>query len=304
MRSLLKKAFSGTPDNVLRPIRDIIRKNGNREFPLYQIVEHFKGNTKSIIFTNDDIDEYLLKLKYGKTETLSTLMLLYPSLDFNNVFHVDHMYPKSKFTNRFLKSKGITEDKIDLYKEKVNSICNLQLIAAIPNIEKQNKDFDEWFNEINPDETYAYHYREIHYLPDMEYSYDNFLMFIEKRQELLRNALKKVLLMPIESSGDEIGEDNNIIEYPQQDDAIDENGVVVDILEEKKDPIIGQVVIHKVFGEGVILSYNDKYITVQFDTGKKPFIYPDAFKSFLKAKDPDFQEKLINGLALRSDLGK
>ena len=129
-------------------------------------------------------------------------------------------------------------------------------------------------------------------------------MFIEKRQELLRNALKKVLLMPIESSGDEIGEDNNIIEYPQQDDAIDENGVVVDILEEKKDPIIGQVVIHKVFGEGVILSYNDKYITVQFDTGKKPFIYPDAFKSFLKAKDPDFQEKLINGLALRSDLGK
>ena len=95
--TLLKKVFSGQPDNVIRPIRDIIRENGNNEFPITEIIDKFKGTNKSIQFTEDDIDEYLLKLKYGKSETLSVLMLLYPSLDFSNKFHEDHMYPRSKF---------------------------------------------------------------------------------------------------------------------------------------------------------------------------------------------------------------
>lgn len=100
--TLLKKVFSGQPDNVIRPIRDIIRENGNNEFPITEIIDKFKGTNKSIQFTEDDIDEYLLKLRYGKSETLSVLMLLYPSLDFSNKFHEDHMYPRSKFKKSYL----------------------------------------------------------------------------------------------------------------------------------------------------------------------------------------------------------
>ena len=302
IRSLLKKAFSGSPDNVIRPIRDIIRQNGMKEFPLYKIVEHFKGNSKSIIFTNDDIDEYLLKLKYGKMETLSTLMLLYPSLDFNNNFHVDHMYPKSKFTNRFLKSKGIPEDKIDVYKEKANSICNLQLIAAIPNIEKQNKDFQEWFDEMYSDKDAAYYYRSMNYLPDMEYSYSNFLLFIAERQKLLKETLSRVLLTQLEEDNEELNDDVNKDENTGNDtdeQLIDENGVIIEPVQETEDSILGQIVIHRAFGEGKIISYNDRYITVLFDVGKKNFIFPDAFKTFLKAKNEKFQDMLLKGLALR-----
>ena len=32
--ALLKKAFSGQPDNVIRPIRDILRENGTNDFPI------------------------------------------------------------------------------------------------------------------------------------------------------------------------------------------------------------------------------------------------------------------------------
>lgn len=96
--TLLKKAFSGQPDSVLRPIREIIQNNETNDFPIEKIIDRFKGTNKSIMFTEDDIDEYLLKLRYGKSETLSTLMLLYPSLDFNNKFHRDHIYPKSRLT--------------------------------------------------------------------------------------------------------------------------------------------------------------------------------------------------------------
>lgn len=136
--ALLKKAFSGQPDNVIRPIRDIIRKNGTGDFPISQIIDRFKGTNKSILFTEDDIDEYLLKLKYGKSETLSTLMLLYPSLDFSNKFHEDHMYPKSKFRKSYLRKMGVPEEKLDEYIDTVNDISNLQLLPAQLNEEKLN----------------------------------------------------------------------------------------------------------------------------------------------------------------------
>lgn len=192
--ALLKKAFSGQPDNVIRPIRDIIRENGNNEFPITQIVDKFKGTNKSIQFTDDDIDEYLLKLKYGKSETLSALMLLYPSLDFANKFHEDHMYPKSKFRKSYLRKMGVPEDQLDTYIDSVNDISNLQLLAAQLNEEKLNSDFDVWFNTQYPTDTDKIQYRTIHYLPDMDYTYPNFLTFLDKRKQLLRKKLAELLL--------------------------------------------------------------------------------------------------------------
>lgn len=192
--ALLKKAFSGQPDNVIRPIRDIIRENGNNEFPIAQIIDKFKGTNKSIQFTEDDIDEYLLKLKYGKSETLSTLMLLYPSLDFSNKFHEDHMYPKSKFRKSYLRKMGVPEDKLDTYISSVNDISNLQLLAAQLNEEKLNTDFDVWFNKQQVTDSDKIQYRTIHYLPEMEYTYPSFLLFMDKRKQMIRKKLIEILL--------------------------------------------------------------------------------------------------------------
>lgn len=192
--ALLKKAFSGQPDNVIRPIRDIIRENGNDEFPIVQIIDKFKGTNKSIQFAEDDIDEYLLKLKYGKSETLSTLMLLYPSLDFSNKFHEDHMYPKSKFRKSYLRKMGVPEDKLDTYIDSVNDISNLQLLAAQLNEEKLNTDFDVWFNKHQVTDSDKIQYRTIHYLPEMEYTYPNFLLFMDKRKQMIRNKLIEILI--------------------------------------------------------------------------------------------------------------
>lgn len=192
--ALLKKAFSGQPDNVIRPIRDIIRENGTGDFPISQIIDRFKGTNKSILFTEDDIDEHLLKLKYGKSETLSTLMLLYPSLDFSNKFHEDHMYPKSKFRKSYLRKMGVPEEKLYEYIDTVNDISNLQLLPAQLNEEKLNSDFDTWFNTEQITETDKIQYRKIHYLPDMEYTYPVFLAFVAKRKELLKSKLKDILL--------------------------------------------------------------------------------------------------------------
>lgn len=191
--SLLKRTFSGQPDNVLRSLREIIKANGKQEFPLNEITNKLRGTTKTFVFTDDDI-ESLLELQYGRSDTLMVLMLLYPSLDYNNKFHVDHIYPKSKFTKTILLKKGVPAGKIEAYIAHANDISNLQMLAAIPNMEKQAKDFAEWYEANCPTEKDKIQYRKIHYLPDMSYTYADFLKFLDDRRQLFREQLKKELL--------------------------------------------------------------------------------------------------------------
>lgn len=192
-KSLIKRSFSGQPDNVLKVLREIIKANGNKEFPLEEIVNRLRGTNKTIVFTEDDI-ESLLELQYGKADTLMILMMLYPSLDYNNKFHIDHIYPKSKFTKGTLARKGVPFEKLDEYIAHVNDISNLQMLAAIPNIEKQADDFDKWFNETCPTNTDKMQYRTINYLPDMNYTFDVFLDFIEERKILMKKQLERELM--------------------------------------------------------------------------------------------------------------
>ena len=124
---------------------------------------------------------------------LIVLSVLYPWADLKNNFHVDHIYPKSKFTANKLAKRGLKEDKIKYYIENVNYIGNLQLLEATPNEEKNNKDFDEWLKEAfnNPDQLKAY--KEKHYIPDVDLSFENFEEFFSAREKLIVEALKKIL---------------------------------------------------------------------------------------------------------------
>lgn len=192
--SLLKKTFSGQSDTLLRQIREILRANETDDFPAEKIAERFKGTNKAIQFTEDDIDEYLSRLKYGKSDTLSVLMLLYPSLDYSNKFHEDHMYPKSKFTKPYLRRMGVPENQLEDYIESVNDISNLQLLSATLNEEKLNTDFGKWFSTEYVTEADKFQYRSINYLPDMEYTYANFPEFMEKRRGMLKSKLMRILL--------------------------------------------------------------------------------------------------------------
>jgi hypothetical protein len=71
---LLKRTFSGQPDNILRPIREIL-KNENNSFPLNSIKDKLKGTAKSLNFTEEEIDS-LFENSYGKSYTFSILALL------------------------------------------------------------------------------------------------------------------------------------------------------------------------------------------------------------------------------------
>ncbi|WP_223643094.1 DUF262 domain-containing protein [Planococcus sp. 4-30] len=185
---MLKQAFSGQPDNVIVPIRKILMENHN-EFPLKLIIEKFKGGTKSFTFNEDELYN-LLTYKYGQKQTFSTLALLYPSLDFRNIFHVDHIFAKNLMKKKKLVKSGMTEDEVNFALENIDSIVNLQLLEGIPNIEKSDQDFEEWINKVYKDDQSKNDYFNKHFIPHVDLSIVNFKEFIEQRRELLLQVLK------------------------------------------------------------------------------------------------------------------
>ncbi len=189
---LLKRTFSGQPDNVLRPIREVILNSSDNTFPFEKIVNKLKGTPKSIIFDDDEI-ENILYYQYGQAYTYSALALLYPTLDFRNKFHQDHIFPKTLFTRKKLQNRGIPDEKIDFYLEHCNRLANLQLIEGIPNQEKSSKEFDLWLKENFPNKEDRKAFMDKHYIPDIELSLENFEEFIIKRQELIVSAFKRML---------------------------------------------------------------------------------------------------------------
>lgn len=189
--ALLKRVFSGSPDNVLRPLRRVIKDNPGT-FPLPEIIETFKGTTKTFTFDQDELNN-LLNYQYGQSHTFSVLSILYPTLDFRNKFHLDHIFAKSLFTKKELLKSGIDEAELNIFMERVNSLGNLQLLEGIPNIEKSNKPFIEWINEAYPTEQERLDYMGKHYIPKVEFDMKEFPEFFEQRERILVEAFKEML---------------------------------------------------------------------------------------------------------------
>jgi len=110
MTALLKRTFSGQPDNVLRSIRRVIAENHDR-FPIHRIFDALRPTAKSMTFDEAQL-EGLLGYQYGQSYTFTVLTLLYPWLNFEHHFHVDHIFPRSMFTEKELKSRGIPSDPV------------------------------------------------------------------------------------------------------------------------------------------------------------------------------------------------
>lgn len=189
--SLLKKVFSFSADGVLRPVREIIKNQSDKGFPVDAIFDYFKGTNRSLQYTDDDINN-LLYSKYGHGETLVILSILYPWADLKHNFHVDHMFPKSEFTAKRLKSKGVPDSKLDEFISSYNYIGNLQLLEAIPNIEKKDMDFDKWLSKKVPAGELP-DYKKKHYVPNVSLDFSNFDVFLNNRETLMIDKLNSEL---------------------------------------------------------------------------------------------------------------
>lgn len=145
---------------------------------------------KRLLKISDDDIEGMLTLQYGHPATLPVLQVLYPNLDYkNSTFHIDHIYPKSKFTpkNTLLLSE---------YLGVQNTLFNLQLLQGQENITKKDKDPVEWLNShFGGDAERINAYKKENYIDqDLSMKWEDFGLFQNKRTDILRETLKKFFI--------------------------------------------------------------------------------------------------------------
>ncbi|MDY6868896.1 MAG: DUF1524 domain-containing protein, partial [Chloroflexota bacterium] len=191
--ALLKRTFSGSSDNILRNVRKAMQENlDSGRFPSNAIYDALSQTTRSMRFDEEEL-EGVLSYRYGQSYTFSVLSMLYPWLDYEQQFNIDHIFPKYLFNSKELSKRNIPEERWDLYLEQVNNLGNLQLLQGAKNREKSSNEFEEWFGLENPTEEEKIHYRQLHMIPDMDYSFENFPEFVNMRTNMLRKKLAALL---------------------------------------------------------------------------------------------------------------
>ena len=175
--------FTSSLDTKLSRVSSFIK--GATDFHAFN--EQMKNNHE--IDVSGMADELIDTTEYGGPAVLPLLQLLYPNMDFKNrTFHIDHIYPKSKFQkNQDKMPKG--------YVKQRNNIFNLQLLEGRENIIKKDKDPEVWLQEEYKDDLEGKKkYKRDNYIPEnLELSWKNIKVFKEQREKALLEELKKLL---------------------------------------------------------------------------------------------------------------
>lgn len=149
---LLRGVFGGQADGVLTRMQRLLNKHiGKKAFPLEAIIEAFTATNKDLRFDEVYL-RGLLDIQYGDSRCRSVLGLLFPELNENLQFDIDHLHPQSAFSKAELFKHGFLKSDSELmvfYQNPVNwnSIANLHLLNASQNRSKKDMPLIEWLAE-------------------------------------------------------------------------------------------------------------------------------------------------------------
>jgi hypothetical protein len=196
VRSLLKPGVWGSGlDQLLLALRDTIQKHGTECFPVSELEAAMAQRGKSLRFGEDEIQD-LLGLSYSDKRTFPLLSLLYPGMDLKNEFHVDHIFPRSRFTRTKLLSAGVAEAEVEELIADRDRLPNLQLMEGPVNVSKQDKLPAAWMQHQYPDVGALEAYRARHELGDVPDEMSEFTRFYDDRRSRIASRIRSVLGVP------------------------------------------------------------------------------------------------------------
>jgi len=191
--SLIKGLFGGTPDSSLMPIRSKINEFSGR-FPMKEISDYFIGRPRNLNLSDEDIEARVNEASWGTNDArllLSIITEINPEYSYD---HIDHLYPKSMFTDRELNEMDFLKDNAELRafyadKKNWNTLGNLQLLNSAENESKNHERLSSWLSR-KPE------YKSSIILPkDSEgndvFADDKFKEFVAGRKKLLCKLLKE-----------------------------------------------------------------------------------------------------------------
>ncbi|MCQ2707210.1 DUF262 domain-containing protein [Helicobacter pylori] len=129
--------FSNSTDTKLNNIAHSMKDAQTFESFNHNLAKH---ETSPLKITNDIMIEEMVNYKYSD-QVFPILQILYPNLNYKTTtFHIDHIYPKSKFKKENEKLNQ------DFYGWR-DYLFNLQLLEGAENIAKKDKDPEVWLKE-------------------------------------------------------------------------------------------------------------------------------------------------------------
>jgi hypothetical protein len=194
IRSLLKASgiWGSGLDSLLAAIREVVATHGTGGFPVDALQDMMAKRGKSLLFGEEEIDE-LVEMRYGDKRLFPLLSLLFPFVDVgNNHFHIDHIFPRSKFTKPILKRAGVPESSIDQFKDMADCLPNLQLLEGVENVEKLAKMPSEWIDGAFQGAARS-NSCDNHLIGDLPESLADFRVFFEARRMALRARIVDIL---------------------------------------------------------------------------------------------------------------
>lgn len=176
--------FTPSTDTKLNNIANSMKDVKTFESFNHNLAKH---QTCPLKITNDAIEGMVFFNSHDRV--FPVLHILYQNLNYKTTtFHIDHIYPKSKFND---KNKKLNKD---FYKWK-DYLFNLQLLEGAENSAKKDKDPEAWLKEEYENEQAIKEYKEKNYIdPTLKLEWENIKEFREKREEAIITKLKEVLL--------------------------------------------------------------------------------------------------------------
>ncbi|OOQ27730.1 DUF262 domain-containing protein [Helicobacter pylori] len=176
--------FTPSTDTKLNNIANSMKDVKTFESFNHNLAKH---QTSPLKITNDAIEEMMCSSSHALVFPI--LQILYPNLNYKtNTFHIDHIYPKSKFNK---KNEKLNQD----FYECENHLFNLQLLEGAENSAKKDKDPEVWLKEEYKNQQAIEEYKRKNYIdPTLELEWENIKEFREKREEAIIEKLKEALL--------------------------------------------------------------------------------------------------------------
>ncbi|MDD9983147.1 MAG: DUF262 domain-containing protein [Gammaproteobacteria bacterium] len=190
-RSILKTSgiWGSGLDTLLTALRDVIRDAGNGGFPAAEMRWLMAQRGKSLEFSPEEIED-LADMGLKDRRLFALLALLSPFIDFqHHQYHIDHIFPRSRFTPKRLRDAGLDDEQMDVFPDCADRIGNLQLLDGTSNLEKQATLPAKWVEAQYPAEESRRHYCEKYFLGDVPRDMTGFLQFYEARRKRLRERI-------------------------------------------------------------------------------------------------------------------
>ena len=185
-RSLLKPSgiWGSGLDTLLTALREVLKKAADNSFPADTLSGVMSKRGKQLTFSNEELYE-LLDMSYGDKRAFLLLSMLFPHVDLNNQFHVDHVFPISRFTSSKLTKSGFSDEEHEEMQNWANTVANLQLLEGQANKEKNATLPKSWLDENFDNKKARANYCDLHALGEVPEDLSGFLDFAKARYERL-----------------------------------------------------------------------------------------------------------------------